>query len=135
MTYEFQCEEGHVTEHVCPVALRPDTIKCKCGLIAKRGISMPLSMSMNLGNHGTIDSSERAYGSKHVEGILHQRDTVEQRMAMGVSEAVGDFKSTWAQPRPEKVREIKEKIKSGWKPSEAATFGVKSEHLQKLGIK
>lgn len=137
MTYEYECAAGHVTERVQsakdPI---PRTIKCACGRRARKLQSRPLTMGLNIGGkHGTVDSTERAYGKTHVKGLIDQRETVEHLIAMGVSDGhEGEGTSNWALPTSSGVREKKEKIKAGVKPPESATYGVKREVLQRLGI-
>lgn len=136
MTYEYECKSGHVTEIVQSVnAPRPKFVKCACGKRAKRIMSKP-TFGMNLnGKHGTVDSTERAYGSIHTKGLIDQRETTEHLIAMGVSDGhKGDGKSSWALPTVEGVQAKKEQYKHGVKPPESATFGVKREVLENLGI-
>lgn len=135
MTYVFLCSKGHVTEHVCPVELRPEQVRCECGKTAKRMIVNPLASVMGLGKHGSTDATERAYGSAHVDGLIKQRDMTECMTAMGIADGHrGGAKSSWALPRPEGVATWKDKLKHGVKPPESATFGVKKEVLQSLGL-
>lgn len=136
MTYEYECPRGHVTELVQPMSLpRPKSLKCACGRRSKRVMSRP-EFAMNVvGGHGTVDSTERAYGKTHVKGLIDQRETVEWMTALGAADGhEGDGKSNWALPSGHGVRDKKDQIKAGVKPPESATFGIKREVLQKHGI-
>lgn len=143
MVYEYTCPDGHVTDYCCPVSevhpvdKRPKTLLCDCGKRAKRVIASRATLCMGaLGKFYTSDSTERQYGEEHTMGVVRQKHMTETLMALGASDGTeGQGKSAWAQPTAEGVADKKDKIKNGWKPPESFTFGVKSDVLEKAGLK
>jgi len=94
--YEYQCEEGHVTEHLYKHGEVPDELECICGYPAHRLLSMPAktatlwsgSWASGLGGSGFYSQSVGSMvGSKREEEkIMNKRGFVREADLAGGGE-------------------------------------------------
>lgn len=59
--YEFQCQDGHLSEHLLPISSQARNLPCtQCGSEAKRLISAPAVSTADPARISAIDSAKKS---------------------------------------------------------------------------
>ncbi len=118
--YEFECRAGHKCADIFPAGSCPKSVKCACGLRAKKVVSRARYKLGRTMNHVSDDDDE-------MEARIEQRNLCECRIAMGVASGATGRGSMG--PTAAGVQSWKERIARGEKIPEEYTYGVDLEAL------